>query len=50
MHFDLNTLEGRHLVLAYASVILIQGGYALWLLRNWMKVSKEQEKATKPVA
>jgi drug/metabolite transporter superfamily protein YnfA len=48
----MNTLEGRHLVFAYAAVILIQGGYFLWLVRNWLKLGRssdgEQKKATKP--
>jgi hypothetical protein len=49
MRFDgMNTLEGRHLVFAYASVILIQGGYFLWTLRNWFKLDRDEKKATKP--
>ena len=48
MHFDMHTLDGRHLVLAYASVILIQGGYFLWILRGWLRVNAEEKKATKP--
>lgn len=35
MHFD--TMQARHLVLAYAAVWLIQGGYLAWLLRSWIK-------------
>jgi hypothetical protein len=49
MRFDgMDTLEGRHLVFAYASVFLIQGGYLLWLVRNWLKLNSEERKATKP--
>jgi hypothetical protein len=49
MHFDgWNTLEGRHLVFAYASVILIQGGYFVWVVRSWLKVTADEKKATKP--
>jgi hypothetical protein len=49
MRFDgMNTLEGRHLVFAYASVILIQGGYFLWVVRNWFKLDGEEKKSTKP--
>ena len=49
MHFDgWNTLEGRHLVFAYASVILIQGGYFLWVFRSWLKLNADEKKATKP--
>ena len=51
MRFDgLNTLEGRHLVFAYASVVLVQGAYALYVLRNWLKLSSSQKKSTKSVA
>jgi len=39
MHFDgMNTLEGRHLVFAYASVFIIQGGYFLWVATRWLKL------------
>jgi hypothetical protein len=45
MRFDgFNTLEGRHLVFAYGSVILIQAGYALYILRSWLKLSSAQKK------
>jgi hypothetical protein len=51
MRFDgMDTLEGRNLVFAYASVILIQGGYLLWTVRNWLKLGTGQKKATKPIA
>ena len=50
MRFDgFNTLEGRHLVFAYGSVILIQAGYALYILRSWLRLSSAQKKATEPV-
>ena len=55
MHFDgvMNTMEGRHLVFAYVSVALIQGGYFAWVLMNWLKMNRaedaEQKKAAKPV-
>ncbi len=49
MRFDgWNTLEGRHLVFAYASVILIQGGYFAWVFHNWLKLNADEKKATKP--
>jgi hypothetical protein len=49
MHFDgWNTIEGRHLVFAYAGVILIQGGYFAWMVRSWLKLDAKQ-KAAKPV-
>jgi len=49
MHIDpFSTIEGRHLVFAYASVILIQLGYAGWVLREWRKLDAEK-KATKSI-
>lgn len=39
MQFNImNTLEGRHLVFAYASVFLIQGGYFFWIAVRWLKL------------
>ena len=36
MHFDpLNTLTGRHLALAYATVAVIQGGYLALIVAKW---------------
>ena len=32
--FDLSTMEHRHLVLSYAVIILLQGGYLAWVLRS----------------
>ncbi len=41
MRFDgMDTMEGRHLVFAYASVALIQGGYFISVLLNWLKLRK----------
>ena len=57
-HFDgWNTMEGRHLVFAYAAVALIQLGYAGYIAVQWRKVSAQAghsqasgtKKATKPV-
>ena len=49
MHIDpFNTIEGRHLVFAYALVILIQLGYAGWMLREWRNLDGEK-KATKSI-
>jgi len=45
MHFDgMNTMAGRHLVFAYASVILIQGGYFVWIVRSWFALNRSQPK------
>ena len=48
-----HTMEGRHLVFAYAAVALIQLGYAAWIALEWRKVSAptldEHKKATKPL-
>jgi hypothetical protein len=41
MRFDgWDTLEGRHLVFAYASVFLIQGGYIAYVASRWLKLRK----------
>jgi hypothetical protein len=37
MPFEMHTLEGRHLVFAYAAVFLIQGGYLAWVFTEWRK-------------
>ena len=50
MRFDgFDTMEGRHLVFAYAAVILIQGGYLAWTASQWLKLSASEKKAAKPV-
>ena len=42
-HFDgWNTLEGRHLVLIYAFVMLAQGGYFIYVLVNWFRMHQAQ--------
>ena len=39
MRFDgWNTLEGRHLVYAYAAVFTVQLGYVALIARNWLKL------------
>ncbi len=46
MRFDgFDTMEGRHLVFAYAAVILVQLGYAGYIATQWFRTDK---KATKP--
>jgi hypothetical protein len=39
MHFDhvMSTMEGRHLVFAYAAVFLIQAGYAITVARAFLR-------------
>jgi len=50
MRFDgFNTIEGRHLVFAYAAIILIQGGYVGWVALQWHKLSASNKKTTKPL-
>ena len=59
MRFDgFHTMEGRHLVFAYAAVILIQGGYLAWVVNQWRKLNPSfapdlhpdpQKKAAKPI-
>ena len=38
--FDLSTMEHRHLLFAYAVVLIIQGGYAGWIAWNWRHTKK----------
>lgn len=46
MHFDgWDTMEGRHLVYAYAAVLLLQFGYAAWVAARYFKPANK--KATK---
>ena len=40
-------MEGRHLVFAYAAVLLVQAGYAAYVALEWRKLSR-QKKAPKP--
>ncbi|ADW68307.1 hypothetical protein [Granulicella tundricola] len=45
MHLDrgfLNSMEGHHLIAAYALVVLIQGGYVGWIAYTWRKIGKPQ--------
>ena len=45
MHFDgWNTIEGRHLVFAYAAIFLIQGGYLFWMIRSWLSLTDDGKK------
>jgi hypothetical protein len=37
VHIPFETLSQRHLVYAYAAVILIHAAYATWLLTAWRK-------------
>ena len=49
MRFDgFSTMEGRHLVFAYAAVILLQGGYFARLVWEWLKLNADEKKAAKP--
>ncbi len=51
MHFEgMSALAARHLVLAYVSVAVIQGGYFAWVAWSWVKLDREQKKSAKPVA
>ena len=51
MHFDgWNTIEGRHLVFAYAAIFLIQGGYLAWMIRGWLQLNRESEKSARSVS
>lgn len=48
MRFDgFDTMEGRHLVFAYATVFIIQLGYFGWVARQYFKLGLAKKKATK---
>ena len=50
MRFDgFDTIVGRHLVFAYATVFLVQGGYFSYVAWQWLKLNSSSKKATKPV-
>jgi hypothetical protein len=34
------SMEARHLLYAYLSVWLIQGGYCAWVVSQWMRASR----------
>ena len=40
-------MEGRHLVLAYAAVFVIQGGYVAWTMRRWFALAPQAGEAQK---
>ena len=49
MRFDgLDTLEGRHLVFAYAAVFLIQGSYFGYVASRWLKLRKADRTSMTP--
>jgi hypothetical protein len=31
-------MEHRHLLFAYATVLIIQGGYVAWIAWNWFRI------------
>jgi hypothetical protein len=35
--FNFSTLQHRHLLAAYATVLIIQGGYFGWIVRQWLR-------------
>ena len=46
MRFDgFDTMEGRHLVYAYATVLLIQLGYAGYVATQWLRSNKKATKS-----
>lgn len=50
MRFDgFDTMEGRHLVFAYATVIIIQAGYLIRVATKFFNLSQAKKKATKPL-
>ena len=51
MHFDgMSALAARHLVLAYVSVAVIQGGYFALVAWNWWKLDRTEPENAKKAA
>ena len=40
--FDMSTMEHRHLLFAYAAVLVIQGGYFGWTAWNWFRTKSSR--------
>ncbi len=38
--FDLHTMEHRHIVYAFAGVMLVQGGYLLAVANSWLRLKR----------
>ncbi len=38
--FDLHTIEHRHIVYAFAAVVLLQGGYFLAVANSWLQMKR----------
>ena len=38
--FDLHTIEHRHIVYAFAGVMLVQGGYFLAVANSWLRLKR----------
>lgn len=36
--FNVSTMEHRHLLMAYAVVLLVQAGYFGWTALNWLRL------------
>jgi hypothetical protein len=43
-----NSLEAHHLLYAYISVWLIQGGYCAWVAWNWLHAKKDSRAELMP--
>jgi threonine/homoserine/homoserine lactone efflux protein len=50
MPFELHTLEGRNLTIAYIAVALIQGGYLAWIAWEWRKTKRFAPKKSNEVS
>jgi hypothetical protein len=35
--FNFSTMQHRHLVFSYITVIVVQGGYFAWIARSWQR-------------
>lgn len=40
--FNISTMQHRHLLFAYATVLVIQGGYFGWIALSWFRTKGPQ--------
>jgi len=45
--FNFHTMANRHLIAVYASILVVQAGYFLWVAHQWTRLSAQR--ATKPL-
>jgi hypothetical protein len=41
--FNVSTMEHRHLLMAYAVVLLVQAGFFAWIGLNWLRLKRSRD-------